>query len=117
MALSNAERQARFRRNLKARSSKELTDRVRAVIDDALLVVWLSNARSSHAEFDGMTLLSDLRTSLITKEPTALGVSPVLEFLRSWAKSPELVKRERERVARALAVIETANLVRSSGDL
>ena len=77
MALSNAERQARYRARLKAKVTPEaLVPAVRAVADTALAALWAYFSRPTPAgdlwaDIEGCTTIADYR-DLLARDPGAL---------------------------------------------
>ncbi|KUR70342.1 hypothetical protein AQZ52_15985 [Novosphingobium fuchskuhlense] len=102
MALSNAERQRRYRQKLKVRASPEgVADQVRAAVERAIHALWAFHQRpgpggTDWAEIDGCQTLAQYRSEL-ERSPGNL-VQAVRAFLPDFAGlTPE--------EARAIAVV------------
>lgn len=85
MVLSNAERQARYRKNIKARANDPGAS-ARAAADAAVAALWAFLARAeaagqSWAEKEGCDTLAQFRALLASADPVA--------FFRSWSDQQE----------------------------
>ncbi|MBD3761480.1 hypothetical protein [Rhizorhabdus sp.] len=116
MVLSNAERQARYRRNLKARaeaSAENLGEMARAAIDEALRAVWDGQA-SNDASFEDFSSFEHFRSYLASEW---YGYAPAVN-LREWLlaylyeddSEDGLGAETNAKIRRALAVIDAAHL-------
>lgn len=110
MALSNAERQRRYRQKLKARASGDaLGDRVRDAVDRAVAALWAFHERPSPggikwSDIDGCTTLALYRAEL-QRNPANL-----LQACRAFAPDFEGLADDEIRALRA--VIDIADALR-----
>ncbi len=92
--LSNAERQARFRRNLRQRASQDgLAEQARKAVDRAIEGLWAFNLRQRDAgnrfgDFDGCESVEQLRTRLAHDPADLVG------YCRSFTEADGLTDEE-----------------------
>lgn len=112
MVLSNAERQARFRRNLKARASGESIGQLaRDTIDEGLAAMWASVAPND-AMHDQFASLEELRAYIAADWTNSRGSAANLrEFLVAYSEDGDASPDNRAKILRALEVVDAAHLM------
>ena len=108
MVLSNAERQARYRKRLKERASLDaLGDRVRDAMDAALASMWGHYQRNAaegdiYADVDGIDDFDQFRDSFTERQS-------FVDACREWVRDP--VDMTEEEIAPLKLVVEIADAI------
>jgi hypothetical protein len=117
MAMSNAERQRRYRQKLKARASGDaLADRVRDAVEQAIAALWAFHERPTPggvrwSEIDGCTTVEIYRGEL-QRSPGNL-----LQACRAFLPDFEgLTEEEIRPIATVIAVADALRLAATDGE-